>query len=65
MANTLDLNEMDRRLAERLIRKGLLSDKEWEKHLKGALVDVSEKGEPITTKFEAGLAGTASGRTGR
>lgn len=62
MAN-VDLTGMDRRLAERLIKKGLLSDKEWEKYLK-TIADVSDKGEPITTKFEAGVAGT-SGRTGR
>ncbi len=53
----LDLNTLDRRIAERMMKKGLLSEKEWEKHLKG-LSDLGTSKEP---KFEAVTATLETG----
>ena len=53
----LDLKNLDRRIADRLIKKGLLDEKDWEKHL-ATLPDTAEQAEPIATRFEAGVATT-------
>ena len=39
----------DRRTVERSIKKGIITRKDYEKHLKG-LPDVADKGENITTE---------------
>lgn len=54
MAEQIDLNTLDRRMAERLIRSGKLSREDWEKHLQ-SLPDVAEKAEPIRTELETGV----------
>lgn len=54
MATKIDLSNLDRRLAERLIRKGELEQSVWDKHLE-TLSDVSEKGEPVSTELETGV----------
>ena len=51
MANDTDYRSMDRRVAARMVRKGLLSDKELEKGLKG-LPDLADKALPVETVFE-------------
>jgi hypothetical protein len=53
----IDLNTLDRRVAERLIKKGLLDEKAWEQHL-ASLPDLQEQAEPIATRFEPGVATT-------
>ncbi len=53
MATDLDLDQLDRRMVDRLIKKGLLSEKDWEKHLK-ALPDLADSAQPVETEFEAG-----------
>lgn len=53
----IDLNNLDRRVADRLIKKGLLDRAEWEKHLAN-LPDLSEQAEPIATRFETGVVTT-------
>lgn len=53
----IDLNTLDRRVADRLIKKGLLDEKVWEQHL-ASLPDLSEQAEPIATRFEPGTATT-------
>ena len=48
MAETIDPRHLDKRTAERYIRKGQLDEKVWEKHLK-SLEDISEKGAVVET----------------
>lgn len=54
MATKIDLSNLDRRLAERLIRKGELEQSEWDKYVE-TLIDVSERGESISTELETGV----------
>jgi hypothetical protein len=54
MATKIDMSTLDRRLAERLIRKGELSQAEWDAYV-AALPDVAEKAEPISTELETGV----------
>lgn len=54
MSTKIDLSTLDRRLAERLIRKGELAQTEWDKHLE-TLGDIAEKAEPISTELETGV----------
>lgn len=53
----LDPSNLDRRIAERLIKKGTLDEKVWEQHLAN-LPDTAEQAEPIATRFEPGAATT-------
>ena len=46
-----DLKSMDRRLVDRLVRRGEVSEKELEKLLK-QLPDVAEEGAPFESKLE-------------
>ncbi len=46
MAETLDPKLIDKRIAERNLRKGLLDEKTYERHIKG-LPDLAEKAAPI------------------
>lgn len=50
----IKLENLDRRVAERMIRNGQLSQEEWEKHL-SSLADVSEQAEPFTAELQAGV----------
>ena len=54
MATKLDLSKLDRRLAERLIRKGELTQEEWDEYV-ATLPDVADKAEPVTTELETGV----------
>ena len=45
------LRYMDRRVVERYIKKGLLDEKEYQRHLK-SLDDLSEKAGSVETAFE-------------
>jgi len=51
MAQELDLKTMDRRLVDRLVRRGEVSEKELEKTLK-QLPDVAEEGAAFESKLE-------------
>ncbi|MBS2029827.1 MAG: hypothetical protein JST54_18140 [Deltaproteobacteria bacterium] len=51
MAQELDLKTMDRRLVDRLVRRGEVSEKELEKTLK-QLPDVAEEGASFESKLE-------------
>jgi hypothetical protein len=53
----IDLTKMDKRLVERLLKKGQLSEKDWEKHLK-TLPDRADQAEAVETEFEEGLVET-------
>lgn len=48
------LENLDRRVAERMIRNGQLSQEEWEKHLE-SLSDTSEEAEPFTAELQTGV----------
>lgn len=50
----IDIANLDRRIAERMIRTGQLSQEEWEKHL-AKLEDLSDKAEPFTSELQAGV----------
>lgn len=45
------LRYLDRRVVERYLKKGLLDEKEYQRHLK-ALDDLSEKAGSVETAFE-------------
>lgn len=49
-----DLVNMDKRVAERLIRSGDLDEEVWKRHLE-SLPDSAEKAEEITAEFETGV----------
>lgn len=50
----IDIAKLDRRVAERMIRNGQLSQEEWEKHL-SELADLSEEAEPFTAELQVGV----------
>lgn len=53
----IDVKTLDRRLAERMIRNGQITQEQWDKHLQ-SLPDDAEKGEDLETEFEAGVIET-------
>jgi hypothetical protein len=55
MAQELDLKTMDRRLVDRLVRRGEISEKDLEKALK-QLPDQTEEAEAVQAKFERDAA---------
>ena len=52
----LPLKYLDRRTVERYIKKGLVDEKEFGRHLK-ALPDQTDHAEKVTTEFGAGDLG--------
>lgn len=42
---------IDKRVAHRYVRKGLLDEKDWEKHMKG-LPDLAEQALPLEASME-------------
>ncbi len=54
MATKHDLSKLDRRIAERLIRKGELTQQEWDEYV-ASLPDSEAKSEPVTTELETGV----------
>jgi hypothetical protein len=42
---------IDKRVAQRYVRKGLLDEKDWEKHMKG-LPDLAEQALPLEASME-------------
>ncbi len=51
MSETIDPKTIDARLAERFIKKGQLTEKEWDKHLK-SLPDSAEKAAKVEATIE-------------
>ena len=51
MAQELDLKNMDRRLVDRMVRRGEISEKELEKVLK-QLPDLANEAAPVEAKLE-------------
>lgn len=50
----IDLANLDRRVAERLIRAGQLSQEEWDKYL-ATLEDVSDKADTFSAELQTGV----------
>lgn len=51
MSETIDPKNIDARLAERFIKKGLLTEKEWDKYLK-SLPDSADKAATVEATIE-------------
>ncbi|HET6438360.1 MAG TPA: hypothetical protein VFG59_09885 [Anaeromyxobacter sp.] len=51
MADPIETKLVDKRVAHRYLRKGLLDEKEWERHLK-ALPDLSDQALTVEASIE-------------
>lgn len=51
MADSIDFDSVDKRIVSRLLKKGLLNEKDYEKHLK-ALPDLQEQSATIEATLE-------------
>ncbi len=51
MADPIETKLIDKRVAHRYVRKGILDEKEWEKHMKG-LPDLAEKALPLEAEMD-------------
>jgi hypothetical protein len=51
MADTLENKIIDKRVARRYVRKGLLDEKDFERYLK-ALPDVADQAVPVESEVE-------------
>lgn len=51
MPDTFDNKIIDKRVARRYVRKGLLDEKDFEKYLKG-LPDVADQAVPVESEVE-------------
>jgi hypothetical protein len=51
MADEIDRKLLDKRVAHRYVRKGLLDEKDWEKHLK-SLPDVAAQAVPVESDLD-------------
>jgi hypothetical protein len=52
MADETDRKLLDKRVAQRYLRKGVLDEKDYEKHLKG-LPDLADQAVPVESDLEA------------
>jgi hypothetical protein len=51
MADEIERKLLDKRVAQRYVRKGRLDEKEWEKHLK-SLPDLAEQAVPVESDID-------------
>lgn len=51
MADDTETKLLDKRVAQRYLRKGLLDEKDWEKHLK-SLPDLASQAMPIESDLD-------------
>ena len=51
MADQIENRHVDKRVAHRYLRKNVLDEKDWEKHLK-SLPDLAEQALPIESSME-------------
>ncbi len=51
MADPIETKLIDKRVAHRYVRKGILDDKEWEKHLK-SLPDLADQALTVEASME-------------
>jgi hypothetical protein len=59
MADTIDPKMLDKRIAARLMKKGLLSEKDLERQLK-TLPDLADQAAPIEATIEPARVGSGS-----
>ncbi len=52
MADAVDIKLLDKRVAQRYLRKGRLEEKDWQKHLQ-ALPDLEDRAEDVESEFES------------
>jgi hypothetical protein len=52
MADPFENKHIDKRVAHRYLRKGIVDDKEYEKHLKN-LPDLAERAVPVEASIES------------
>jgi len=51
MADEIDRKLIDKRVAHRYVKKGVLDEKDWEKHMK-SLPDLAEQAMPVESDLE-------------
>jgi len=51
MADPIEAKLIDKRVAHRYVRKGILDEKDWDKHVKG-LPDLAEKALPLEAEMD-------------
>jgi len=51
MADSIDPTMLDKRVVQRFIKKGLVSEKDYEKHMK-SLPDLTDKCAPVEATIE-------------
>ena len=54
MADEIDIRLIDKRVAQRYVKKGRLDEKEWERHLK-SLPDLADQAVPVESDLGAEL----------
>ena len=52
MADQLENKVVDKRVAHRYVRKGVVDEKDYEKHIKG-LPDLADQAAPVEASIEA------------
>ncbi len=57
MKQAIDIKTLDRRIAERMIRIGEITQEQWDKHLE-SLPDDADKAATIETELETGVIET-------
>jgi hypothetical protein len=64
MADQLENKTVDKRVVHRYLRKGIIEDRDWEKHVKG-LPDLADQAAPVEASIEGGeLEGEGGGDEG-
>jgi hypothetical protein len=51
MADQLENKTVDKRVVHRYLRKGIIEDRDWEKHVKG-LPDLADQAAPVEASIE-------------
>ena len=51
MADEIDRKLLDKRVAHRYVKKGVLDEKDWEKHMK-SLPDLAEQAMPVESDLD-------------
>lgn len=51
MADPIETKLIDKRVAHRYVRKGILDEKDWDKHVKG-LPDLAERALPLEAEMD-------------
>jgi hypothetical protein len=63
MADQLENKVVDKRVAQRYVRKGVVDEKDYEKHIKG-LPDLADQAAPVEASIEGEDLGDDEGAGG-